>query len=105
MADMMQSLPVLTDENVWPEFAEQIHALGPSWVATSGRHYELDLENERLVVCLVQSELGPQPDGALIDKDLLELAGVVYDRIGGEWSGAMLRKLIEVWTEIPSPED
>ena len=102
MSALIPPLPVLTDDAVWPDFAEQIRAIGPQWEAASGRRYQLDLEGERLVVSLVQSDLGAQPDGNAIDKDLLELAGAVYDRIGGEWSGAMLRKLMEVWTRMPS---
>jgi hypothetical protein len=102
MTALIPPLPVLTDDAVWPDFAQQIRAIGPTWVAASGLQYQLDLEGERLVVSLVQSDLGAQPDGNIIDEDLLELAATVYDRIGGEWSGVMLRKLKEVWTRVPS---
>ncbi len=95
---LVPPLPVLVDENVWPEFAPAIRALGPDWTAPSGRSYRLELSGRRLEVFLrLAAEPAAAPGGDEIDADLFELACAVQDEVGGEWSGETLRRAAAVW--------
>lgn len=89
------------DDNVWPEFARTIGALGARWSASSGRAYRLTLLGKRLEVALERDALAALPAPDAIDEDLLELACAVYDKLGGEWSSDMLKKLVGAWTTVP----
>lgn len=90
-------LPVLTEQNVWPEFREPIDRLGPAWDASSGRHYLLHFDGEVLDVILELEDLEKPPPDEEIDRDLLELSGQIYDAVGGEWSSEALRNVASMW--------
>lgn len=91
------NVPVLVDEDVWPDFGSVIEGLGGSWTAPSGRRYAVALNGKRLEVSLVVDGLQPHPAGADVDADLLELGCQVMDGVGGEWSGENLRRVAQVW--------
>lgn len=90
-------LPVLVDQQVWPEFREAIDELGEEWRAPSGRRYSLERTESRLEVLLLLGDLEPPPSGDEIDADLFGLAGEIYDRVGGEWSAEALRGISALW--------
>ncbi len=95
--EMNPPLPVLVDEDVWPEFADALLALGERWTAPSGRSYLLALAGRRLEVSLALDTLVPPPPGDAVDADLFELACLVADRVGDPWSGDALRRLTALW--------
>lgn len=90
-------LPVLTEQNVWPEFREPLERLGPAWDAPSGRHYLLHFDGEVLDVLLELEDLERPPPDEEIDLDLLELACQVYDAVRGDWSSEALRNIATMW--------
>lgn len=91
-------LPVLVDDDVWPEFQPAVRGFGERWTAPSGRVYALDLAGRRLVVSLVQGTVAPPPSGEALDADLFELACRVQDAAPGEWSSAGLRRITAFWS-------
>jgi hypothetical protein len=90
-------LLVLVEGNVWEEFRPAVQSIGERWVAPSGRAYELRLEGKRLEVWLQHPGLDHPPHHDLVDADLLELAGRVYDAVGGEWSSEALKQTAAMW--------
>jgi hypothetical protein len=96
-AQPLPALPVLVDEDVWPEFEGALVALGGRWIALSGRVYLLSLSGRRLDVALELTPGVPIPTGDDLDEDLLELACNVHDRVGGEWSGDAVRQVAGMW--------
>lgn len=82
-------LPVLVEEDVWPEFSEAVRALGERWTTPDGSTtYDLrfDADARRLEV------YGPDDDAAL-----LELAKAVHDAAGGVWSGDAVHETATIW--------
>jgi len=92
--EIVPALPVLTEENLWPEFAVAVETLGQVWRAPSGRAYRLEHSGRTLCVSLLAVADVPAPPlpSAAIDRDLFELACAIQDAVGGDWSGAALRK-------------
>lgn len=90
-------LPVLVEQDVWPDFREVVESLGPAWDASSGRRYLLRFDGLRLDVLLELDDLEPPPPDPDVDRDLLELACRIYDERGGEWSGEALRDVAALW--------
>ena len=90
-------LPVLVDDDVWPEFHDAVRSLGDRWVAPSGRAYSLELAGRTLTVSLLDLELDVPPAGDDVDADLLELAAAIADARGGDWSGDAVRNVARIW--------
>ena len=90
-------LLVLTEQNVWDEFRPAVEKLGDQWKAPSGRNYRLVLYGKRLEVYLEHPPLDTPPPEDLIDADLLALACLVYDTVGGEWSSGALKQTATAW--------
>lgn len=95
------NLLVLVEQRVWDEFRPAVEAIGERWTASSGRTYALTLDERRLDVHLEQPDLAPPPAGDEIDADLFELAGQIYDAVGGDWSADALRRTSEAWGYVP----
>lgn len=98
MSSVVPPLPVLVDDDVWPEYHDAVRSLGAEWAAPSGRRYSLALDGRTLTVSLVGLDLGVPPTGEEVDEDLLELAAAVSDAIGGDYSGETLKKVAAIWT-------
>lgn len=82
-------LPVLVEEDVWPEFTQAVRSLGTTWTSPDGTTtYQLrfDEARRRLEV------FGPDDD-----QRLLELAAAVHDAAGGIWSGDAVRQTAALW--------
>ena len=94
---LVPPLPVLVDEDVWPEFQEAIKKVGSQWAAPSGRTYALNLSGSYLRVDLLVDDLVPPPSNDEINTDLLELAVLLQDEAGPPWNGAFLRQLVQGW--------
>ena len=90
-------LPVLVEQRVWPEFIHAVESLGDDWIAPTGRRYELTLSGHRFEVALALGDLEPPPSADGVDEDLLELACLIYDRVGGDWSTEALRNIARLW--------
>ena len=90
-------LPVLVDEGITEELHGAVDQLGRHYEAPSGRTYLLDRTGSRLTVSLVLAAGLDLPADDDIDADLLELACTLYDTIGGEWSGDLLRGVVKTW--------
>jgi hypothetical protein len=83
-------LPVLVEDDVWPEFVDAVRSLGERWTSPDGTTtYDLrfDAAARRLEV------FGPDDDG-----QLLELAKAVHDAAGGIWSGDAVHHTAALWT-------
>lgn len=96
MKPTIDTVPVLVEESVWPEFQRALQSLGARWTAASGRVYSLDLQDRRLVVSLVL-ERYELPAAAEIDTDLFELACLLQDLAGEPWSAQALRDMVDLW--------
>ncbi|HVM07788.1 MAG TPA: hypothetical protein VM345_04965 [Acidimicrobiales bacterium] len=94
--------PVLTDENIWPEFVDAVRTVGETWTAPSGRVYELEFDGKRLTVWL---EGGATDDSDEVDADLLELAAQIHDAAGGIWSSDAVRQTASFWGFTPAASD
>ena len=92
--EIVPALPVLTEENLWPEFAAALDTLGSSWRSPTGRQYRLERSDRTLVVSLLlaPAAVAPPPPSEEIDRDLFELACALQEAVGGEWSAEALRK-------------
>jgi hypothetical protein len=90
-------LLVLVEANVWDEFRPAVQSIGEQWTAPSGRKYRLQLDGRRLEVWLEHPGLDHPPHHDLVDTDLLELAGKIYDAVGGEWSSEALKQTADAW--------
>jgi hypothetical protein len=90
-------IPVLVDDGITDEFAPAVDRLGERFEAPSGRRYSLERTGSRLVVRLELAEIRGLPSEEAVDADLLELACTLYDMIGGEWSGDVLRMVARTW--------
>lgn len=92
---------VLIDDGITGEFAPAVDAIGRHFDAPSGRRYAIERKGARLTVSLDVSDASGLPPDEDVDADLLELACALYDMIGGDWSGDMLRAVARTWARRP----
>jgi hypothetical protein len=96
-------MPVLVDESITEELRDAVDRLGATFEAPSGRTYLLERSGSQLTVSVaLAADLRLPPDSD-VDADLLELARALYDHLGGEWSGDLLRNVVKTWA--PATDD